>query len=360
MSEETAAVTKRTDSVGPSRRSSDEHAVPGPTSHPLSIAPMMDWTDRHYRYFMRRITRHVLLYTEMVTTGAIVFGDRDHLLGFHADEHPLALQIGGDDPEACAESVRIAEDYGYDEYDLNVGCPSDRVQNGAFGACLMADPDKVARIVGAMKRVTDKPVTVKHRIGIDGRESYEDLADFVSRVLEAGPDRFIVHARIAILSGLSPKENRSIPPLRYDDVYQLKDAFPHVPIEINGHIDSLPAVHEHLMRLDGAMVGRAAYDNPYFLATADQELYGSTAPVASRREVAEAMIPYVERVCAGGRSPRTVYRHMLGLFAFAPGARRYRRVLSDPRVDEAAVSETIHEALAGIPQHVLDGRGADD
>ena len=329
------------------------------TRHPVSIAPMMDWTDRHYRYFMRRITRRVLLYTEMITTGAIRFGDRDHLLGFHPDEHPLSLQIGGDDPDACAESVRIAEAYGYDEYDLNVGCPSDRVQNGAFGACLMADPDRVARVVEAMKSATDKPVTVKHRIGIDGRESYDDLAGFVSRVSATNADRFIVHARIAILAGLSPKENRNVPPLRYEDVYRLKEDFPTLSIEINGHIDSLEAIKKHLEQLDGAMIGRAAYDNPYFLATADRELYGSTAPVPSRREIAEAMIPYVEKVAAGGRSPRNVFRHMLGLFAFCPGARRYRRVLSDPRVDEADVGETIREAMSGVPAEVLDARGTD-
>jgi tRNA-dihydrouridine synthase A len=327
------------------------------TRHPVSIAPMMDWTDRHYRYFMRRITREVLLYTEMITTGAIRFGDRDHLLGFHPDEHPLSLQIGGDDPAACAESVRAAEAYDYDEYDLNCGCPSDRVQNGAFGACLMADPDRVARVVEAMKSATNRPVTVKHRIGIDGRESYEDLADFVSRVSAAGPARFIVHARIAILAGLSPKENRNVPPLRYEDVYRLKNDFPKLSIEINGHIDSLEAVKEHLDRLDGAMIGRAAYDNPYFLATADRDLYGSTAPVPSRREIAEAMIPYVEEVTAAGRSPRNVYRHMLGLFAFCPGARRFRRVLSDPRVDEADVAETIRDAMSGVPAEVLDARG---
>jgi tRNA-dihydrouridine synthase A len=319
----------------------------------------MDWTDRHYRYFMRRITRRVLLYTEMITTGAIRFGDRDHLLGFHPDEHPLSLQIGGDDPDACAESVHIAEAYGYDEYDLNVGCPSDRVQNGAFGACLMADPDRVARVVEAMKSATGKPVTVKHRIGIDGRESYDDLSDFVSRVAAANADRFIVHARIAILAGLSPKENRNVPPLRYEDVYRLKEDFPTLSIEINGHIDSVEAMKKHLEQLDGAMIGRAAYDNPYFLATADRELYGSTAPVPSRREIAEAMIPYVEKVAAGGRSPRNVYRHMLGLFAFCPGARRYRRVLSDPRVDEADIGDTIREAMSGVPAEVLDARGND-
>lgn len=329
------------------------------TRHPVSIAPMMDWTDRHYRYFMRRITRRVLLYTEMITTGAIRFGDRDHLLGFHPDEHPLSLQIGGDDPDACAESVRIAEAYGYDEYDLNVGCPSDRVQNGAFGACLMADPDRVARVVEAMKSATDKPVTVKHRIGIDGRESYYDLADFVSRVSATNADRFIVHARIAILAGLSPKENRNVPPLRYEDVYRLKEDFPTLSIEMNGHIDSLEAIKKHLELLDGAMIGRAAYDNPYFLASADRELYGSTEPVPSRREIAEAMIPYVEKVAAEGRSPRNVFRHMLGLFAFCPGARRYRRVLSDPRVDEADVGDTIREAMSGVPAEVLDARGTD-
>ena len=326
---------------------------------PVSVAPMMDWTDRHYRYFMRRITRRVLLYTEMVTTGAIIFGDRDHLLGFDEEEHPLSLQIGGDDPDACARSVRIAEDYGYDEYDLNVGCPSDRVQDGAFGACLMAKPETVARIVGAMKQVTDTPVTVKHRIGIDGREDYEDLAEFVSRVSEAGADRFIVHARIAVLEGLSPKENRNVPPLRYEDVYRLKREFPQLPIEINGHVDSIESIHAHLQKLDGAMIGRAAYDRPYFLATADRAFYGSTTPVPTRREVLAAMVPYVERVVAAGRRPRAVYRHMLGLFASQPGARRYRRVLSDPRVDEADVAGVLEEAVSAVPQEVLDARGTD-
>jgi tRNA-dihydrouridine synthase A len=332
------------------------HGRPG--LRPLSVAPMMDWTDRHYRYFLRRITRCVLLYTEMVTTGAIIHGDRDHLLGFNDDEHPLALQIGGDDPASCAESVRIAEAYGYDEYDLNVGCPSDRVQNGAFGACLMADPERVRRIVEAMKGATEKPVTVKHRIGINGRESYEELAEFVEHVAQAGADRFIVHARIAVLEGLSPKENRNIPPLRYEDVYRLKEDFPTLPIEINGHVASLAEVHEHLRRVDGVMIGRAAYDNPFLLSEADRELFGSSQPPPTRKEVAQAMIPYVEQVAARGRGRRTVYRHMLGLFAFKPGARRFRRVLSDPRVDEKPAGEAIAEALSGIPQDVLDARGA--
>jgi tRNA-dihydrouridine synthase A len=320
---------------------------------------MMDWTDRHYRYFMRRITRRVLLYTEMITTGAIIFGDRDHLLGFHEDEHPLALQIGGDDADACAESVRRAESYGYDEYDLNVGCPSDRVQNGAFGACLMAEPEKVARLVSAMKAETSKPVTVKHRIGIDGRESYADLASFVEQVSRAGPARFIVHARIAVLEGLSPKENRNVPPLRYEDVYRLKEDFPHLAIEINGHVDSLEVACEHLGVVDGVMIGRAAYDHPYLLSRADRDVYGSSEPIPSRREVIEGMIPYVESVVAGGRTPRNVYRHMLGLFAFQPGARRYRRVLSDPRVDETPVREALEEAISGVPDTILDARGTD-
>lgn len=319
--------------------------------YPLSVAPMMDWTDRHYRYFMRRITRETLLYTEMLTTGAVRFGDRDHLLGFHEEEHPLALQIGGDDPAACAEAVRVAEDYGYDEYDLNVGCPSDRVREGAFGACLMADPDRVSRIVSAMKRTTEKPVTVKHRIGIDGRESYDHLAAFVRRVAEAGADRFIVHARIAVLSGLSPKENRNVPPLRYEDVYRLKEDFPGLSIEINGHVDSLTAARQHLQRVDGVMIGRAAYDNPYLLAGADREFYGRGGRVPTRREVAEAMIPYVEQVVASGRSPRTVYRHMLGLCAFQPGARRFRQVLSDPRADERPVARTVMEAVSAVTEN---------
>lgn len=345
--------------TSPEERIAAEQTTEAPLRRPVSIAPMMDWTDRHYRYFMRRITSRVLLYTEMVTTGAIIYGDRDYLLGFHGDEHPLALQIGGDDPRACGESVRIAEAYGYDEYDLNVGCPSDRVRNGAFGACLMARPAKVARIVEAMKSATDRPVTVKHRIGIDGRESYEDLADFVRTVSGSGADRFIVHARIAVLEGLSPKENRRVPPLRYEDVYRLKAEFPYLPIEINGHVDSLEAIEGHLGRLDGVMVGRAAYDNPYFLASVDREVYDAGASVPSRREILEAMIPYVERVVASGRKPRTVYRHMLGLCAAQPGARRFRRVLSDPRVDEADVGATVNEAVSGIPADILDARRTD-
>ncbi len=330
---------------------------------------MMEWTDRHYRYFARRLTKYALLYTEMITTGAIIHGDRDWLLGFDPAENPVALQIGGDDPAACAESVGIAEAYGYDEFDLNVGCPSDRVQSGSFGACLMADPERVARIVDAMKGATSRPVTVKHRIGIDGRESYEEMADFVRTVASAGADRFIVHARIAVLNGLNPKENRSIPPLRYDDVYRLKEEFPEIPIEINGHIAGVAAVRHHLQRVDGVMVGRAAYERPFWLRDVDEALYGAAGATAAsraprdpgrradtptRRRVIEEMIPYIEAVQARGRHPRVVLRHMLGLFADRPGAKAWKRALSgklDPGMDVGAF---IHGIVSRLPGEVLD------
>jgi tRNA-dihydrouridine synthase A len=318
---------------------------------------MMEWTDRHYRYFARRLTRRALLYTEMITTGAIIHGDRDWLLGYDAAENPVALQIGGDDPAACAESVRIAQDYGYHEFDLNVGCPSDRVQHGAFGACLMAHPERVARIVEAMKAATSRPVTVKHRIGIDGRESYEEMADFVRTVAAAGTDRFIVHARIAILNGLNPKENRSIPPLRYDDVYRLKEEFPQLPIEINGHIAGVDAVRHHLQRVDGVMVGRAAYERPFWLREVDDELYGVSGAerhAPTRRRVIEEMIPYVEAVQARGRHPRTVLRHMLGLFADRPGAKIWKRALSGKLDPEMDVASFLGEIMARLPEEVLD------
>jgi tRNA-dihydrouridine synthase A len=315
---------------------------------------MMDWTDRHYRYFARRLTRRALLYTEMITTGAIIHGDRDWLLSFDPEERPLSLQIGGDDPEACAESVRIAGDYGYDEFNLNVGCPSDRVQNGSFGACLMAAPDRVARIVEAMKGATDRPVTVKHRIGIDGRESYEEMAHFVATVARAGVDRFIVHARIAILNGLNPKENRSIPPLRYDDVYRLKEEFPELTIEINGHIGGVNAVRHHLDRVDGVMVGRSAYERPFWLRDVDRVFFGATTEPPTRRRIIEEMIPYVESVQARGRHPRVVLRHMLGLFADRPGAKIWKRALSGKLDPEMDVPSFIRDVTARLPGEVLD------
>ncbi len=315
---------------------------------------MMEKTDRHYRYFVRRITRSTLLYTEMVTASAIVHGDRDYLLGFDESEHPISLQLGGDDPHELASAIRIAEEYGYDEYNLNVGCPSDRVQNGRFGACLMARPERVRDLIAAMRAVTTRPVTVKHRIGIDGRESYDDLLEFVDTVHGAEPSRFTVHARIAVLSGLSPKENRSVPPLRYEDVYRLKRERPHLQIEINGHIETLAQIEDHLCRVDGVMIGRAAYDNPWLLADVDARFFGSDpCSRSTRREVVEQMIPYLERWYAAGWPARNVVRHMLGLFAFQPGTRRFKQVLSGPEVNTDPVG-VMRRAIRDIRPEVLD------
>lgn len=300
------------------------------TLRPLSVAPMMKCTDRHYRYFMRRITRHTLLYTEMVTTGAILRGHRLDALQFHADEHPLALQLGGDDPAALAACARIAEDLGYDEVDLNVGCPSDRVQNGRFGAALMAQPERVAECVSAMRAAVAIPVTVKHRVGVDDLDSYEDLVRFVSTVASAGCDRFIVHARKAWLKGLSPRENRTIPPLRYDDVYRLKRDLPELDIEINGGVRSLASAAEHLQHVDAVMIGRAAYDEPWIFADADRVIFGdAAAPTPSRREVVLQMADYAAEQIAAGERLHRITRHMLGLFSGVPGARRYKRHLSE-------------------------------
>ncbi|MDZ7705388.1 MAG: tRNA dihydrouridine(20/20a) synthase DusA [Trueperaceae bacterium] len=326
------------------------------TTPPLSVAPMMDWTDRHYRYFMRRITKRTLLYTEMVTTGAILHGDRDRLLGFSPEERPLALQLGGDNPYDLAECARIAEAWGYDEVNLNVGCPSDRVQSGNFGACLMAEPDTVARGVAAMRRAVSLPVTVKHRIGIDHIDRYEDMARFVWIVSEAGADRFSVHARKAWLQGLSPKQNRTVPPLRYADVYRLKRDFPHLQIEINGGVRTLGAAAEHLAYVDGVMIGRAAYETPYLLATADQRFFGDDTPPPTRREVALGLIPYIDACLADGIYPKHVTRHILGLFAGQPGARAWRRHLSENAYKPGADARLVTDALAQVPAEVLDDR----
>ena len=316
---------------------------------------MMEKTDRHYRYFMRRITRATLLYTEMVTAAAIIHGDRDHLLGFDESERPLSLQLGGDDPDDLAHAVRIAEAYGYDEYNLNVGCPSDRVQNGNFGACLMARPDHVRVLVEAMRSATDRPVTVKHRIGIDGRERYEEMLDFVQIVNRAGPARFTVHARIAVLGGLSPKENRSVPPLRYADVYRLKHDLPELQIEINGHVSSIDQIDRHLEYVDGVMIGRAAYDNPWLFADIDARYFGADrATRATRGKVVEEMIPYLEAWCRAGWPARNVLRHMLGLFAFQAGTRKYKRLLSGPIANDEA-ADLLWRAVAHIDRDVLNG-----
>ncbi len=323
----------------------------------ISVAPMMEYTDRHYRYFIRGLTDHAVLYTEMVTTGAILFGDQDRFLAHHPVEHPLVLQIGGDDPDACSRSVAIAEAYGFDEYNLNVGCPSDKVRHASFGACLMATPGKVAAITAAMQRETRSPVTVKHRVGIDGRESYKELRSFVETVAATGVSRFIVHARIAVLSGLSPKENRQVPPLRYDDVYRLKQDFPELLIEANGHIGSVEDVRGHLENgMDGVMIGRAAYDNPIILTRLQAEFLGAGTSFdgvgGDERAVGAAavrrMIPYIQAAEAQGISRYTITKHLMGLFHGLPGARRWRRMLGDREGAERPVAELIEAALENV------------
>ncbi|MGF1496707.1 MAG: tRNA dihydrouridine(20/20a) synthase DusA [Elainellaceae cyanobacterium] len=320
-----------------------------PPLYPLSVAPMMDRTDRHYRYFMRQMTRHTLLYTEMVTTAAILHGDRDRLLGFTPDEQPLVLQLGGDNPQDLATCARIAADWGYDEVNLNVGCPSDRVQTGNFGACLMAQPQRVADCVAAMQAAVTIPVTVKHRIGIDDLDGYEDLANFVQTVAAAGCDRFTVHARKAWLQGLSPKENRTVPPLRYADVYRLKQDFPHLWIEINGGITDLEQVRAHLRQVDAVMVGRAAYDNPYLFAAGDRDFYGSNHPPLTRRQVVEAMLPYIEYWTERGLKLNKITRHMLQLFTGQPGSRIWKRHLTEQSCKPGRGAEVLREALVLMP-----------
>ncbi|WP_281492508.1 tRNA dihydrouridine(20/20a) synthase DusA [Lacimicrobium sp. SS2-24] len=299
-----------------------------PFDRKISVAPMLDWTDRHFRYFMRRISHHVLLYTEMVTTGAILFGKGDYL-AFNEEEHPLALQLGGSDPKAMAECALRAEARGYDEVNINVGCPSDRVQNGRFGACLMAEPGTVAECVMEMVSAVKIPVTVKSRIGVDDMDEYQHLTDFVRQVAEAGCDTFIIHARKAWLKGLSPKENREIPPLMYDRVYQLKQEFPHLHISINGGVKTLEQAEHHLKHQDGVMIGREAYTNPYLLAEVDARFYADNHDIASRFDVIRAMVAYIDREVAQGARPWHVARHMLGLFQGQPGGRIWRRHLSE-------------------------------
>lgn len=304
----------------------------------ISIAPMMDWTDRHCRVFHRAITRHSWLYTEMVTTGALLHGDVARHLDFNAEEHPVALQLGGSEPADLAACAKLGEQWGYDEINLNCGCPSERVQRGAFGACLMAEPQLVAQCVKAMRDACSVEVTVKHRIGIDTIESYDFVRDFVGVVAQAGCRVFIVHARNAILQGLSPKENREIPPLRYDIVYRLKQDFPDLFISINGGIKTLEEIDLHLQYVDGVMLGREAYHNPYWMAAFDARYYGDAAPALSRSDVVQAMLPYMQTqlerygkaAVGGGLKLNSMTRHMLGLTAGMPGARVFRQMLSDP------------------------------
>ncbi|MGF1509216.1 MAG: tRNA dihydrouridine(20/20a) synthase DusA [Myxococcota bacterium] len=327
----------------------------GPRDHRLSVAPMMDRTDRHFRFLVRRVSRRVLLYTEMVTARAVLHGVRSRLLTFHPDEHPLSLQIGGDDPAEMAECVRIAANWGYDEVNVNVGCPSDRVQKGRFGACLMKEPEQVARCVEAMRKAADLPITVKHRIGVDDLDRYEDLHHFVSVVRNAGAARFSVHARKAWLSGLSPKQNRTVPPLRYADVVALKEALPEECVEINGGVSNLEEARAHLARVDAVMIGRAVYEDPMILDRVDPELYGSAAPAAAgcRLGVAEAMLPYVEARLQEGHRLSSITRHMLNLFKGVAGAREYRRVLSTEGTTPGAGAEVLDRALDAIRR----GRG---
>ena len=291
---------------------------------------MLDWTDKHCRYFHRLLTKQAVLYTEMVTTGAILHGDRDRHLRFNDAEHPLALQLGGSEPKDMAECARIAEDYGYDEVNINVGCPSERVQKGAFGACLMAEPHLIADCVSAMRAAVKIPVTVKNRIGIDDQEDYSALYGFVQTVAAAGCETFIIHARKAWLKGLSPKENREIPPLRYELVYELKQALPQLEIIINGGITTLAQCQEHLQHVDGVMVGREAYHNPWILAEVDTLLYGSDEPIPEdRKAILEAFLPYVQSQLDAGIPLKHMTRHILGLFQGMPGARQWRRLLSE-------------------------------
>lgn len=316
----------------------------------ISVAPMMDWTDRHCRYFHRLLSRHALLYTEMVTTGALIHGDVPRHLRFNAEEHPLALQLGGSEPADLAHCAKLGEEWGYGEINLNCGCPSERVQRGAFGACLMNEPQLVADCVKAMVDVVDIPVTVKHRIGIDKIESYEFVRDFVGTVSEAGCQTFIVHARNAWLQGLSPKQNREIPPLRYELVHRLKHDFPALKFSINGGISVNAQVHEHLRLLDGVMVGREAYHNPWWLAEWDAEFYGATPQPLTREEVESLMCDYMAREAAAhGTNWWSIARHMLGLRNGLPGARRWRQVWSDHKLKTRPAHEVMalaHEPVA--------------
>ncbi len=309
---------------------------------------MMEWTDRHCRYFLRQISRHARLYTEMVTTPAILNGKRDRLLGFHPAEHPIALQLGGSNPEDLARCAEIGEQYGYDEINLNCGCPSDRVQEGSFGVCLMLDPKRVARSVTAMRGATSLPVTIKNRIGVDESEDYFFLRHFVETVAAAGCDVFIVHARKAWLKGLSPKENREIPPLQYEHVLRLKQEFPKLTIVLNGGIRSIDDCQQHLQGLDGVMLGREAYENPFCLAEVDYKLFGDSRPAASRVEILERLLPYVESELERGTALHQISRHILGLFKGQPGGRAYRRILSEQSCDDDAGIDTIYAALEAV------------
>ncbi|MEZ5839484.1 MAG: tRNA dihydrouridine(20/20a) synthase DusA [Hyphomicrobiales bacterium] len=318
------------------------------TQKTFAVAPMMEWTDRHCRYFHRLLTRHAVLYTEMVTADAVIHGDRERLIGFDPAEHPVALQLGGSEPEKLARAAAIGADWGYDQIDLNCGCPSDRVQSGRFGAALMAEPDLVADCVAAMKAAVAVPVTVKCRIGIDDQDAEEDLDRFVDKVVAAGVDALTVHARKAWLQGLSPKENRDIPPLDHDRVYRLKRRLPDLPIVINGGIASLEEAARHLAVVDGVMLGRAAYHDPALLLGVDALVAGEAPPLAGPQDAVEPMIAYAGRMLAAGVRLNAIARHMLGLFQGVPGARAWRRILTVESCRPGAGTDVFRAALAEI------------
>ncbi|MBJ9953220.1 MULTISPECIES: tRNA dihydrouridine(20/20a) synthase DusA [unclassified Acinetobacter] len=321
----------------------------------ISVAPMMDWTTRDYRFFARLFNPNIILYTEMVTTGAIIHGGANRHLDYNHEEHPIVLQLGGSNPKELATCTKMAQDWGYDEVNLNVGCPSDRVQNNKIGACLMAEPDLVAECIAEMRHAVDIPVTVKHRIGIDDMQSYEEMLHFVDTVAKTGCNNFIVHARIALLQGLSPKENRDIPPLRYEDVYRLKQDRPELLIEINGGVKTFAETQAHLKHVDGVMIGREAYHNPYLLAELGQ-LWNLDLP--DRFEIIDQMLPYIAQRMQEGAPLSIITRHILGLFQNLPGARKWRQALSGGNAKTFADVETaivnIKEAMKRTEDYIRE------
>ena len=313
-------------------------------AHRFCVAPMLDCTDRHARFFLRLLTKRSLLYTEMITTGALIYGDRDGFLAYNQEEHPVSLQLGGSDPAHLKQCTQMAYDHGYDEVNINVGCPSDRVQKGKFGACLMKEADLVAECVQQMKQVP-VPVTIKSRIGVDDQDSYENLVEFVAKTSQAGCQAYVIHARKAWLKGLSPKQNREVPPLDYPRVYQLKQDFPELEIIINGGIEGFNTIDEHLTKVDGVMLGREAYYNPFMLAEVDQRIYGHSDPIATRESIIEQIIPYIEAQVSEGARLKHITRHILGLFRGIPGARLWRRHLSENAHKPEATVELLRQAL---------------
>jgi tRNA-dihydrouridine synthase A len=318
-------------------------------SRRFCVAPMMDWTTPHYRYMARQLSKHALLYTEMVTTGALIHGDTERFLHHNVAEYPLALQLGGSNTGELAHCADLAQQFGFSEVNLNVGCPSDKVQNNMIGACLMGHPDIVAAGFKAMQAATDIPVTVKHRIGINGRESWDELCGFIETVAAAGCKTFIVHARIAVLEGLSPKENRDVPPLKYDWVYHLKAKYPQLEVIINGGIKTVNECHQHLDHTDGVMLGREAYHNPWILTQVDSEFFGEPEKAVSRHEALEAMYPFIEQELARGVYLGHISRHLLGLFHGVPGGRQFRRYISENSHKPDAGLDVLRQALSRVP-----------